>query len=171
MKKIAFILFCLVAVTVGNAQEIADGLKDSEKIDVVLNNWHKAAADAKQDAYFGAMTGDAVFIGTDPTEHWSLAEFKRYAKPYFDAGKAWNLKPVKRIVHVEKGQPVAWFEELLDTDMGICRGSGVLRKESGKWKIAQYVLSMTVPNDNTKEVTKTKSVFDSAYLKTLAGSK
>jgi hypothetical protein len=30
--------------------------------------------------------------------------------------------------------------------MKICRGSGVLVKIDGKWKIKHYVLSMTIPN-------------------------
>jgi hypothetical protein len=37
----------------------------------------------------------------------------------------------------------AWFDELLNTQMKICRGSGVLVKIDGKWKIKHYVLSMT----------------------------
>jgi hypothetical protein len=39
-----------------------------------------------------------------------------------------------------------WFDELLNTQMKICRGSGVLVKIDGKWKIKHYVLSMTIPN-------------------------
>jgi ketosteroid isomerase-like protein len=34
----------------------------------LLDSWHKAAAEAKFDAYFDKMTEDAVFIGTDATE-------------------------------------------------------------------------------------------------------
>jgi hypothetical protein len=29
----------------------------------------------------------------------------------------------------------AWFDELLDTQMKICRGSGILVKENKQWKI------------------------------------
>jgi hypothetical protein len=43
----------------------------------------------------------------------------------------------------------AWFDELLNTQMKICRGSGVLVKIGQEWKIKQYVLSMTIPNDNS----------------------
>jgi hypothetical protein len=38
--------------------------------------------------------------------------------------------------------------------MKICRGSGVLVKIGKEWKIKHYVLSMTIPNDNTNEVVK-----------------
>ena len=36
----------------------------------VLDSWHRAAANAETEKYFGAMTSDAVFIGTDATEVW-----------------------------------------------------------------------------------------------------
>jgi len=36
---------------------------------------------------------------------------------------------------------------MLDTpNLGVCRGSGVLVKLGGKWKIAQYNLSVPIPN-------------------------
>jgi hypothetical protein len=35
---------------------------------MLLDSWHKAAADAKYDSYFEKMTEDAIFIGTDATE-------------------------------------------------------------------------------------------------------
>jgi hypothetical protein len=31
--------------------------------------------------------------------------------------------------------------------MGTCRGSGVLVRREGEWKIAHYNLAVTVPND------------------------
>jgi hypothetical protein len=41
-----------------------------------------------------------------------------------------------------KQEKTAWFDELLNTQMKICRGSGVLVKKIGQeWKIKQYVLS------------------------------
>ena len=48
--------------------------------------------------------------------------------------------------------------------MKICRGSGVLEKINGKWKIKQYVLSMTIPNDNIDEVIKIKAPIEDALL-------
>ena len=51
---------------------------------------------------------------------------------------------------------MAWFDELLDNaKYGRCRGTGVLRKmESGKggWKIVQYNLTLTIPNEVAGEV-------------------
>ena len=43
---------------------------------------------------------------------------------------------------------MAWFDEALDTpNMGPCRGSGVLVRGGDAWKIAQYNLSIPIPND------------------------
>jgi hypothetical protein len=49
--------------------------------------------------------------------------------------------------------------------MGICRGSGVLKKSGDIWKIEHYVLSVTVPNDNIYEVMKVNKEKDSLFLK------
>ena len=48
--------------------------------------------------------------------------------------------------------------------MKICRGSGVLEKIGGKWKIRQYVLSTTVPNDIIDEVTKMKAPIEDGMI-------
>jgi hypothetical protein len=51
-------------------------------------------------------------------------------------------------------QRVVWFEEMLDTQMGTCRGSGVLVKESSGWTIKHYDLAIMVPNDLVKDFLK-----------------
>jgi hypothetical protein len=48
--------------------------------------------------------------------------------------------------------------------MKICRGSGVVVKIKNSWKIKHYVLSMTVPNENTDEVVKIKSPIEGVLL-------
>jgi hypothetical protein len=141
--------------------------KEQEQITIVLDNWHKAAADANAKLYFGALTDDAVFIGTDATENWNKKEFEAFAKPYFDKGKAWDFKPLERHVYLSKDQKTAWFDELLDTWMKVCRGSGVMVKVGNEWKIQHYVLSMTVPNDNTNEVIKIKASIEDAFVQKL----
>jgi hypothetical protein len=55
---------------------------------------------------------------------------------------------------------MAWFDELLNTQMKICRGSGVMIKIGNDWKIQQYVLSMTIPNENTNEIVKIKTTIE-----------
>jgi ketosteroid isomerase-like protein len=58
----------------------------TNEINVTLDTWHKAAADANYNTYFNLMTDDAIFIGTDATENWNKTAFQAYAKPHFDKG-------------------------------------------------------------------------------------
>jgi ketosteroid isomerase-like protein len=156
LLSLAFLLCS--AFTVINTGE------DKDKINSMLDGWHKAAAEAKYNDYFNFMTEDAIFIGTDATENWNKTEFRAFAKPFFDKGKAWSFTAVGRHIYFDKTGEVAWFDELLSTQMKICRGSGVLVKIGEQWKIKHYVLSMTVPNDNVEEVVKIKAAIEGQLL-------
>ena len=123
------------------------GFPQHPELHAFIDNWHKAAAEADAKTFFTSISDDGVYIGTDASERWTKAEFITFAKPYFDRGKAWDFKPYDRDLHVTSDGRFAWFSELLTTWMGICRGSGVLEKEKSGWKIKQYHLSVTVPND------------------------
>lgn len=119
----------------------------------VLEDWHTAAAQAQEERYFGHFAAGAVFLGTDAGERWTVEEFRRYAHPHFAKGKAWSFKAVERHVAFSGDGAVAWFDEKLDTpNLGPSRGSGVLVHERGVWKIAQYNLTVPIPNDLMKEV-------------------
>jgi ketosteroid isomerase-like protein len=121
-------------------------------VGAVLDDWHAAAAAADGTRYFGHFTPDAVFLGTDATERWSLEEFRRYAHPYFAKGKAWSFKAVERHVSFSPDRSVAWFDERLDTpNLGPARGSGVLLQTPAGWKISHYNLSVPIPNALMKE--------------------
>jgi len=143
---------------VQNKQELFDSAT------ATIDAWHAAASEADFDAYFNLMTKDAVFLGTEATENWQKDDFKSYAKPHFDKGKAWSFTSVERNMYTNETQSLVWFDELLDTQMGICRGSGVLEMEDDSWKIKHYVLSIAIPNENTKEVISLKKSWDSIYL-------
>lgn len=140
---------------------------ESQKIAMTLDAWHKAAAQAQFDAYFGLMTHDAIFIGTDAKENWNKTAFQAFAKPYFDKGKAWNFTAIERHIFLDTTGKLAWFDELLSTQMKICRGSGVLEKVGKDWKIKHYVLSMTIPNENVDEVVKIKTPIEDGVMKQL----
>src|SRR5207249_2276727 len=119
----------------------------------VLDDFHAAAAAADGPRYFAHFAPEAVFLGTDATERWTLPEFKAYATPYFEKGKGWTYKPKSRHIQAAPGGDVAWFDEDLDSAaFGACRGSGVARRIDADWKIAQYNLSIPVPNDLAREV-------------------
>ena len=113
-----------------------------------LDALHAAASSADGAAYFALFTPDAVFIGTDATERWDLAAFRAYCEPYFSRGQGWTYVPVERHVVRSSGRDVAWFDERLHNEKyGETRGSGVLLRRGGRWRVAQYVLSLPVPND------------------------
>lgn len=120
-------------------------------IDSLASRWHRAAAQADSAAFFGRMTNDAIYIGTDKTEHWTKDQFLAFASPYFARGKAWAFKAIERHVFYDPNSQTAYFDELLDTWMGPCRGTGVVKRDGPNgWKIAHYTLSVTVDNDKIK---------------------
>lgn len=168
MKKTIFLLF-VVLVSCKSTKDTV--VSDKDQIDIVLDSWHKAAAEANYEAYFGFMAEDAVFIGTDATENWNKTAFQAYAKPHFDKGKAWSFTALERHIYFDETGKTAWFDELLNTQMKICRGSGVLVKTGKQWKIKQYVLSMTIPNDNSGEVIKAKATLEDALIEELQKQK
>ncbi|WP_163409035.1 nuclear transport factor 2 family protein [Flavobacterium ajazii] len=157
MKK--SILFLLFVASFANAQN-----SEKDKINQTLDAWHKAAADVKFDAYFNVMTEDAIYIGTDATENWIKPDFKAWAKPYFDKGTTWNFTALERHIFFDKSGKIAWFDELLNTQMKICRGSGVLVKVGKEWKIQHYVLSMTIPNDEVDAIVKIKAPIEDVLI-------
>jgi ketosteroid isomerase-like protein len=119
----------------------------------VLNDWHKAAADADEQRYFGYAAPEFVFLGTDASERWDLASFRAFAHPYFAKGKAWTFVPRDRHLQASPSGDVVWFDEKLDSvSYGECRGTGVLRHTRDGWKIAQYNLTIPIPNDLAKTV-------------------
>ncbi len=160
MKNLFFLLLCTGFC-------LAQNTKETTAINTILDQWHKAAAEANYKNYMEVLTDDAIYIGTDATENWTKSQFEAFAKPYFDKGKAWSFKALERHVYFSNDGQTAWFDELLDTHMKICRGSGVLTKVNNSWKIKHYVLSMTIPNDNTKEVLKIKAPIEDALIITL----
>lgn len=133
-------------------------------VNQLVDLWHKAASEANFKQYFDVMADDAIFIGTDATEYWNKQEFENYAKPHFDKGKAWSFTTLERHIYFDSTGDTAWFDELLDTQMKICRGSGVLVKTGGQWKIKHYVLSMTIPNETSKSVITIKSPIEQPII-------
>jgi len=165
MKKYTFLFLCAIIFGCNNVQ--LDVASEKNKINITLDAWHKAAAEAKFDNYFSYFTDDAVFIGTDATENWNKKAFAAWSKPYFDKGKAWNFTSLERHIDFDASGKTAWFDELLNTQMKICRGSGVLVKINNDWKISQYVLSMTMPNDKIADITKLKAQQEDSLISVL----
>lgn len=169
MKKLLLLLFIITLTSCGSKKD--KPLTETDRVNLLLNNWHKAAANANFNNYFEALTEDAIFIGTDATENWNKTAFQAFAKSYFDKGKAWDFKTLERNIYFNPDNKTAWFDELLDTQMKICRGSGVLIKVDNQWKIKHYVLSMTIPNDDVNAVVKIKSHLEDKLIQELKSKK
>ncbi len=147
---VAVLLIVFVACQSSSKNNTISAAKEAEEkivIENLLDSFNAAAGRADYEGYFNFYTDDAIFAGTDATERWDKAAFMEWAKPIFARGKAWNFSALQRNVYLNKTGDIGWFDELLNTQMKICRGSGVLVKQDGGWKVQQYILSMTLPND------------------------
>lgn len=128
---------------------------ESIAINAMLDHWHLGATNADSTTYFDLMTVNSIYVGTDKNEVWSKKKFLEFASPYFAKGKAWAFNRVERNVYSQDFRQVAWFDEVLDTWMGLCRGSGVVvRDANNEWKVQHYVLSVAVANDDINEYLK-----------------
>jgi len=165
MKRSAFI-FSFLFLALNFISISGQTSRDNEKkqIGTMLDKFNKAAANADYEEYFGYFADESTFIGTDATEVWDKKAFMVWAKPYFDKKSTWNFTSLQRNIYFSKDGNLAWFDELLNTQMKICRGSGVVEKINGKWKIKQYVLSMTVPNEITEKVVKEKTFMEDQLI-------
>lgn len=163
-KSILYILTVIILNSCAVKKELS---QDTEKLKInsILDKWHKDAAETNFDSYFNAIADDGIFIGTDATENWNKKEFIAFSKPFFDKGKAWDFTSLERNIYFSTDGKTAWFDELLNTQMKICRGSGVLVRINNEWKIKHYVLSMTIPNDNTNEIVSIKSAIENQIIK------
>lgn len=157
MRFAAMLLISMAASAALRAQDV-------KSIDSTLNELHRDASKADGRRYFALFSDDAIYIGTDAAERWTIKQFRAFAEPYFNKGTGWTYKPRSR--HVVIGdipcRCVAWFDELLDSESyGTSRGTGVLIKKNGVWKISQYALTFPIPNDLAKGMTKEIRAFES----------
>ncbi|MCB9276380.1 MAG: nuclear transport factor 2 family protein [Lewinellaceae bacterium] len=120
---------------------------EAAAIHKLLDGWHRAAAKADADAFFGAMTPDGIYLGTDASERWLRDELREWSRPFFERDKAWDFTPSERQLYFSDDGRTAWFEEKLATWMGPCRGSGILTHTPDGWKIRHYNLAVLVPNE------------------------
>jgi hypothetical protein len=146
MRRLAILLLLTACATGAVTPSRAE-------VDTLLDGWHRAAAEASESRYFGAMAPEFVFLGTDASERWDVATFRAFAHPYFAEGKGWTYVPRDRHVVFSPRGDVAWFDEKLDnTKYGECRGTGVARRVNGTWKLAHYNLMIPIPNDLSERV-------------------
>lgn len=148
-----------------------DTANDAKQIAAMLDAFNEAAGKAQFEKYFAFYAEDGVFIGTDATEYWNKKDFMVWAKPFFDKGKAWNFKSLERHIYFDETGNLAWFDELLETQMKICRGSGVVVRKGNEWKVKQYVLSAAVPNSKMDSLVKMKGAIENSLILKLKENK
>jgi hypothetical protein len=143
----------LKAIVVSLALLPAMSLADNQRaaIDALIDGLHQDAHEGNFHTYFDRYTPDAVFLGTDKSERWTIDQFKVYAEPAFEDGHGWTYSVKER--NWEGEGSTRWFDEvLLNEKLGHCRGTGVVELINGEWKIAHYALTMLVPNEIAADV-------------------
>lgn len=124
---------------------------ESFRVSAALEDFHDAAAKADGVRYFNHFAPDAIYMGTDATERWTVGEFKEFAGPYFAKGTGWTYVSSERHTFVAPGGQTAWFDELLDNDSyGVTRGTGAFVRTDAGWKMVQYHLTIPMPNGLAK---------------------
>ena len=142
-KALIRLLICILIFPIAGDQ--------SDSVNALLDGLHKDAHEGNYKAYFARYSPDAIFLGTDKTERWTIEEFKTYAKPVFTDGHGWTYKVIER--NWEGDGDIRWFDEILFNEkLGHCRGTGVVELKNGEWKIAHYALTMLIPNSIAAEV-------------------
>jgi hypothetical protein len=149
MKNISLLILFSFAL-LSCAQNNQSQQSDIAAINKVLDGYHQAAANGEWDTYFGLMSGDGVFIGTDASERWVKQEFRQYSS----GSNGWVYTPQQRNINITPDGLSAWFDEaLLSQSYGSSRGSGVLIRTSAGWKISQYHLTLPIPNGMVRGIT------------------
>jgi hypothetical protein len=158
---------CAIALLIMTGIARAD---TTAQITATLDGFHAAAGRADSAAYFGYMTKDVIFLGTDGSERWQGTQFRELVESRFEAGRGWSYQPLARNIAIGPDAQTAWFDETLsNAALGNCRGSGVLVLEQGHWKIAQYNLSVPIPNAMMDEVAAMMAQFEPAATSSATG--
>ncbi|MFT6516551.1 MAG: hypothetical protein ACJATP_000205 [Candidatus Azotimanducaceae bacterium] len=123
------------------------------QINDLLDGFHHAAATADGTDYFDRFAPDGIFMGTDASERWNVAEFRAYAKHSFAQGRGWTYRKLERHIMLDATGQVGWFDEILVNDsLGRCRGTGIVTRHNNGWKLNHYSLTLLIPNSVADEV-------------------
>ena len=147
----------VVAFFLALSSTVSADSSEKTKVSNSLDAFHEAASKADWITYFGLMSDDAIFLGTDAGERWNKEVFQGYAAKT----KGWTYTLRERHINFTPDGNSAWFDELLDHDnYGTSRGTGILIRTNDGWKISQYHLTFPIPNDLAAGITQQIHVFE-----------
>lgn len=148
-QYLAFLAMLFSVTAVADNQET-----DLLAIGAVIDNFHDAAAHGDKTRYLDQLTDDAVFMGTDEWERWpKQPDFIDYVGSRFKDGTGWKYQSVERTIKISDSSEFAWFDEVIfSASNGRFRGTGVLSRQDGRWKIAHYAMSFLIFNENWDDV-------------------
>lgn len=162
MHSSTLIIRYVILAAVLLAGAVAANETEAIAVGRVLDDFHDAAAHGDRSRYLGHMTEDGVFLGTDEWERWPKnPDFADYVASRFKDGSGWNYRSVERNVQFSSASDIAWFDEVVFSDTnGRFRGTGVLVRQDGTWKIASYAMSFLVFNENWEKVIELNKAVD-----------
>ncbi len=126
----------------GSAQVLAQASPEA-----ALDALHKAGADANPTVFTALLAEDVVFLGMDAANRLEGQAVRNFVTDSFAKGNAWTFRSGQRETRLSNDGTVAWFDESLAHDqLGHGRGTGVLIRMGEGWKVAQYNLTVPLPN-------------------------
>ncbi len=141
-------IICLMSMILAIATAPVMASDDTAAINILLDNFHDAAAKADKDRYLGLFAKSGVFLGTAAGERWLVfPDFEKYVAGRFATGTGWTYKSVSRNITISDDSKIAWFDEITESSSGLFNGTGVLLKQDNSWKVAQYSLTFLIPNE------------------------
>ncbi len=112
----------------------------------LLRDVHRAKAAADADRYFGSFAPEAVILGTARSERLTPARMRALVGPYYARGHGPISIPIEQHVYLSPNRDLAWFDELVERkNLGLMRGTGVMRQQDGGWEFVHYNLVIVVP--------------------------
>lgn len=155
-------LLCFLLLPVLELAHAAENPSDA------LDTFHRAASEADSVAYLQTVTEDIIFLGTDATERWQGPAFRDFVEDSFVTGRGWTYIPVERNIVLSADGNSAWFDEVLNhAELGQCRSSGIIVNTLDGWKIAQYNLSVPIPNAIVFDVVEDIAAANAATAETM----
>src|SRR5215471_8448225 len=118
-------LLLTVVLAISAVTPFARSNSDLLEVTAMLDDWHNAADKGDGPRYFSYFADDAIFLGTDPDERWTIPQFRAAYGSYFDGHHAWTYIPKERHVLFSNDHKMGWFDEKLQSPKyGVLRGTG-----------------------------------------------